>query len=68
MQWAYKSTGMQEKVPDTAETEVSIIPEVSVAVPVGAGVKLEDRLRGALRVKGLAKAMRGEIGSPLDDL
>ena len=33
---------------------MSIIPGVRVAVPVGTGVKLEDRLRGALRVKGLA--------------
>ena len=45
---------MQEKITEAAETEVLIIPGVRVAVPVGAGVKLEDRLRGTLRVKGLA--------------
>ena len=33
---------------------MSIIPKVRLAVPVGAGVKLEDWLRGALRVNGLA--------------
>ena len=37
----------------TQHTE-GIIPGVRVAVPVGAGVKSEDRLRGTLRVKGLA--------------
>ncbi len=51
---ACKSTLVQENPSNTADAEVSIIPEVSVAVPVGAGVKLEDRLRVALRVKGLA--------------
>ena len=51
---AWNFTGMQENTPSPAETEMSIIPGVRVAVPVGTGVKLEDRLRGALRVKGLA--------------
>ncbi len=45
--------------PNEAESEVSIIPRVRVAVPVGDGVKLEDQLRGTLRLKGL---VRGEIG------
>jgi integron integrase len=45
---------MQEKAQDMAEIGVSIIPGVRLALPVGAGVKLEDRLRGVLRVKGLA--------------
>ena len=51
---AWNFTGMQENTPSPAETEMSIIPGVRVAVPVGTGVKLEDRLRGALRVKVLA--------------
>ena len=45
---------MKEKITDAEETEVSIIPGVRVSVPVGPGGKLEDRLRGTLRVKGLA--------------
>ena len=49
-----KSTEMQEKIQDMAEMGMSVIPKVRVAVPVGTGVKLEDRLRGVLRVKGLA--------------
>ena len=44
---------MQEKAPHTAETGMSIILRVRVAVPVGTGVKLEDRL-GALRARALA--------------
>ena len=38
--------GFKKILKNTADAELSIIPEVSVAVPVGAGVKLEDRLRG----------------------
>ena len=44
---AWTSTEMQEKTPDPAETGMSIIPKVRLAVPVGMGVKLDDRLRGA---------------------
>ena len=52
---ACKSTWIQENPSNTADAEVSIIPGVRVAVPVGAGVKLEDRLRGrcGLNVIGL---------------
>ena len=71
---ACKSTWMQENLLNTADAVVSIIPGVRVAVPVGAGVNLEDRLRGALRVKGLALTTeetyvgwyrRDDSGSPL---
>ena len=37
-----------------AEMGMQVIPEVRVAVPGGKGVKLEDRLGGVLRVRGLA--------------
>ena len=53
---ACKSTWMQENssnTADAADAEVSIIRGVRVSVSVGPGVKLEDRLRGTLRVKGL---------------
>ena len=71
---ACKSTWMQEDPLNAADAEVSNIPVVRVAVPVGAGVKLEDRLPGALRVKGLALRTeetyvgwyrRDDSGSPL---
>lgn len=45
---------MQGNIQNTAINGVRDNPAVRVAVPVGAGGKLEDRLRGTLRMKGLA--------------
>ena len=45
---------MQENTSDFGNRGMQDIPRVRVAVPVGGGVKLEDRLRGKVRQKGMA--------------
>ncbi len=49
-----KATMMQENKPNAAGGGLRDIPGVRVAVPVGSGAKLEDRLRGKVRQKGYA--------------
>ena len=51
---ACKPAIMQDNSQDTEKYEVRDIPGVRVPVPVGAGAKLEDRLRGKVRALGYA--------------
>lgn len=54
LQCARKVTGVQENSRYAAEKRMRDIPGMKVSIPVGSGVKLEDRLRAAIRVKGYA--------------